>query len=209
MIKQGPGTLRLGAAGTYSGGTEIRAGTLLVTNSTGSATGTGPLTLRSGSTLLGTGSIGSATTIQAGAVLQAGTASTRGTLTFTGDTLLQTGSRTDFRLGANGSNDLVVFNTLTLESGAILRILLGYTPAAGDTFNLIDWTTLGSGSDTDWTNNLDLSGAILASQLAWDTSLFNSQGILSIALVPEPSRALLLILGLGTIVLRRRRAGAV
>lgn len=209
LIKQGPGTLRLGAAGTYSGGTEIRAGTLLVTNSTGSATGTGPLTLRSGSTLLGTGSIGSATTIQAGAVLQAGTVSTRGTLTFTGDTLLQTGSRTDFRLGANGSNDLVVFNTLTLESGAILRILLGYTPAAGDTFNLIDWTTLGSGSDTDWTNNLDLSGAILASQFAWDTSLLNSQGILSIALVPEPSRALLLILGLATFVLRRRRAGTV
>jgi autotransporter-associated beta strand protein len=209
LIKQGPGTLRLGAAGTYSGGTEIRAGTLLVTNSTGSATGTGPLTLRSGSTLLGTGSIGSATTIQSGAILQAGTASTRGTLTFTGDTLLQTGSRTDFRLGANGSNDLVVFNTLTLESGAILRILLGYSPVAGDTFNLIDWTTLGSGSDTDWTNNLDLSGAILASQLAWDTSLFNSQGILSIALVPEPSRALLLILGLATFVLRRRRAGTV
>ncbi len=210
LVKQGPGTLRLGAAGTYTGGTDIRAGTLLITNTTGSATGTGPLTLRSGSTLQGTGSIGSATTLQAGAILQAGTATARGTLTFTGETLLQTGSRTDFRLTANGSNDLLIFNTLTLETGASLRLLLSYTPVAGDTFNLIDWTSLGNGSDTDWTNNLDLSAALLSGQLAWDLSQFNSQGILSvITLVPEPSRALLLVLGLTPLLRRRRRAGKV
>jgi hypothetical protein len=38
---------------------------------------------------------------------------------------------------------------------------------------------------------------------SWDTSLFNTHGV--IVVVPEPSRALLLLLGLFGLISRRRR----
>ncbi|MFC5576352.1 autotransporter outer membrane beta-barrel domain-containing protein, partial [Xenophilus aerolatus] len=51
LVKYGPGTLALGGANTYSGGTTLNAGTLLANND--SALGTGALTINGGA--LGTG----------------------------------------------------------------------------------------------------------------------------------------------------------
>ena len=71
VIKTGAGTMRLGAANTYAGGTTVSLGRLLVDNSTGSATGDGAVTVNGG-VLAGTGTISGAVTINAGGTLAPG-----------------------------------------------------------------------------------------------------------------------------------------
>ncbi len=56
LTKTGRGKLKLSKANTYTGGTTVSKGTLLVTNRTGSATGTGAVQVNAG-TLGGTGKI--------------------------------------------------------------------------------------------------------------------------------------------------------
>ena len=65
LSKIGTGTLALASAMNYTGGTTVSHGTLLVTNSTGSATGTGPVTVAAG-TLGGIGVISGPVTIGSG-----------------------------------------------------------------------------------------------------------------------------------------------
>lgn len=208
LNKIGPGTLTFSNNNnSYSGGTLIQSGTLLVTNTTGSATGTGAVTIGDTAKLRGTGRITGETTIKNGGAVQGGNLTTTGKLTFTGALIMESGSSADFRLNGNGNNDSLVFDTLTLESGASFNIILGYTPNEGDTFNLLDWSSLSTFSaSTDWSSHLNLSNAILSEGLKWDTTLFNSDGILAVVVVPEPSRLLLLMVAVGGMVLRRRRS---
>ena len=65
LIKNGSGTLTLGAANTYNAGTTINAGTLLANSPAGSATGPGAVNVQGG-TLGGTGAVAGATTVNAG-----------------------------------------------------------------------------------------------------------------------------------------------
>ena len=53
VTKAGAGTWTLGGASTYTGGTTVAAGALIVVNIGGSATGSGPVTVASGATLGG------------------------------------------------------------------------------------------------------------------------------------------------------------
>jgi autotransporter-associated beta strand protein len=87
-----------------------------------------------------------------------------------------------------------------------------YTPTGGDVFNLIDWAT--AFNSNGFTANaalyngtgdggFDLDLPTLGSGLFWDTSLFLSHG--AVFVVPEPSRALLLLFGIMALFLRRRR----
>jgi autotransporter-associated beta strand protein len=62
LTKVGAGTMRLTAANTYSGGTTVSVGTLLVNNTAGSGTGSGNVTVNGG-VLGGTGRITGAVTI--------------------------------------------------------------------------------------------------------------------------------------------------
>jgi autotransporter-associated beta strand protein len=55
VSKEGNGILKFTAANSYSGGTTINGGTLMVANSTGSATGTGTVTINSGKLQIGDG----------------------------------------------------------------------------------------------------------------------------------------------------------
>lgn len=120
-----------------------------------------------------------------------------------------------------GSHDLLSFNTsgnaipYTLTVGGNIQVTAsGFTPEIGQIFNLLDW----SGADTTdfsgfnvGTNYRDGSGddasqfdlPTLSSGLFWDVSQFTTSGI--IIVVPEPSRVLLLMLGLAGLISRRRR----
>jgi len=88
LTKMGNGKLTLSMASTYTGGTTITKGTLLVTNQTGSGTGTGAVQVNKG-TLGGTGKITGAVTVgtgtSSGAILLPGKSATNpGTLTING-----------------------------------------------------------------------------------------------------------------------------
>jgi hypothetical protein len=83
-------------------------------------------------------------------------------------------------------------------------------PAVGQVFALVDWTFSGgmtlTGSTTSLSSaNFDYSGlpGLTGSGLAFDTSAFQSYGILVV--VPEPSRMLLLMFGFLGLFFRRRR----
>lgn len=80
------------------------------------------------------------------------------------------------------------------------------TPAVGDVFNLMDWAgaMVFTGTNTSLNAaNFDFTAAGFSGEFAFDTSAFATHGI--IVVVPEPSRALLLLLGLLGLFARRRR----
>ncbi len=111
MNKVGTGTFTLGGASTFTGGTTVSGGTLLVTNLTGSATGTGDMEILLGATLSGNGIIGSATTVDDFATFAPGNPT--GTLTFTSDLTLNDNTALQFALGTN-SDSVVVSGDLFL-----------------------------------------------------------------------------------------------
>jgi autotransporter-associated beta strand protein len=125
LVKPGPGTLFLSGANTYTGGTRVEGGNLAVDNPSGSATGTGAVTVQAGAVLSGGNAAGTAGFV-AGAViienmgrLEPGLSA--GTLTLQNNLTLSPFSQLDFELGMPGveggaNNDLVkVFGNLTLD----------------------------------------------------------------------------------------------
>jgi hypothetical protein len=91
----------------------------------------------------------------------------------------------------------------------------GASYAVGNVFNLLDWTSLlSTGFDTGGAvRNGGLIGDLelptLTGTLAWDTSKFLSDGLVVIVTVPEPSRLLLVAIGMIAAVLRRRRVRSI
>ena len=72
FVKQGNGTLLLAGANTISGGVAIEEGRLLVSNLTGSATGSGPVSIGSRAILGGNGTIAGPVLLAGGATLAPG-----------------------------------------------------------------------------------------------------------------------------------------
>ncbi len=140
------------------------------------------------------------------------------TATYNGDGTLASLSGTY----SGGGNDRLVFNggaagnlldLTSLGSGNFnVTFASGYTPMDQDLFDLLDWANLsGSGSLNNQsgaisglsTSQLDLPS--LSGGLAWDTSFWVSHGVIGIYIVPEPSRGLLVLGGVISLMLRRRR----
>ena len=212
LSKDGAGKWSLNAANTFTGIVSILAGALEVGNTIGSATGTGAVTVSSGATLEGNGRIGGVTTVQSGGSVEGGLEAATGKLTFTNRLNILDGGVANFHLASSSSYDQLFANQLsvgaTSSSTASFRVILdnGYAPAPGDSFKLLDWTTLLPG-DTNLADNLDLSSATLNPGLIWDVSAFHGSGVISV-LAPEPGRALLLGIGGIALGLRRRRASS-
>jgi len=116
------GTLILTDDNTYTGGTTVSDGILLANNTAGSATGTGVVTVQSGGTLSGHGSVSGNTTIESGGTVTAGfDGGSDRTLTFGGDLTAQSGSiwLVDLVEDSNGVTDHInVTGNLTI-TGAI------------------------------------------------------------------------------------------
>ncbi|MDZ4359398.1 MAG: autotransporter-associated beta strand repeat-containing protein, partial [Variovorax sp.] len=131
LIQAGSGTLTLAGDSTYTGVTEVNAGTLRVSNTTGSATGTSTVQVKNGATLSGGGTIAGQVTIADGATLAPGV--NMGTLT-TGMLRFDPGAFLRYELGQAGTvggplNDLVKVN-----GGLVLDGTLNVAQSAGGTF---------------------------------------------------------------------------
>jgi hypothetical protein len=203
-----------------NGGTLIAANT----NAASSATGTGSVTVDATSTLTGTGFINAGTDnvilingqlivgdpgLSAAANLDLTTSGTGSTILGSASTL-----RLDFfsgaGLGDNSANasaadQLRLFGTLDIQSGALLRLgnpnnLTAW--ADGDTFKLFDWSGLTSVSGTF---DLDATGLNLPGGASLDVSSLYTLGTVTI-IVPEPGRVALGMLGISVVLLRRRRS---
>lgn len=220
LTQTGAGTTTLSNANTYSGGTTVINGSLLATNTIGSATGSGAVVTSLGTNLGGTGIIaptGSNGISIGGNVAPGATGSNNGvgTLTFTlvdGNVTFQTGSSITWDLRANQVNDKVVFaasgagrmdfSVMTPGSLAV-AFVGGYIPSLNDSFDLLDWTAVSGLS----TSLLNLNTTGFDPSWTWDTSQFTRTGVISItSLAPEPAQFWLLLIGIQCVFLRRRRA---
>lgn len=180
LNKIGNGTLALTAANTYDGGTTISNGRLVANNTSGSAVGSGDVTVASNATLGGIGFIGteedaSNVIVATGGRIAPG--SDVGTLTVFGDVSFATGAvfGLEFTGDSLGSFDqLVVNGVVTLAGELRLNLLNGYVPVAGTSFEVLSSTSELVGEfDT-------VVVPALGPYLAWDVSYAESSLLVSI-----------------------------
>ncbi len=198
----GAGTVIFSAANTYTAGTTIYSGTLLVNNATGSGTGTGAVLVHSAATLGGTGLVSGAVTVNG--ALSPGNSS--GTLTLQNSVTFNPGSVFRIELSAADNYDQLIANGVTINGGA-LELLLGFAPSSNDTFTILNNTALGAMAGTF--TNLAEGGIIVASYNAVDYQFQASYNggtgnDLVLTVIPEPESFLLTVLGLLPLIARRR-----
>ncbi|MDY0165863.1 MAG: autotransporter-associated beta strand repeat-containing protein [Thermoguttaceae bacterium] len=214
LIKTAAGTLTLTGANTFAGGVSIDAGTLLVNNASGSGTGTGPVAVKNGATLGGTGTIAGATTIEDGGRLATGTSI--GTLTFGSNLIFDNGAIWDWEFVNNtdgnydrvlGSNDARLTLPTGLESISLnIFGLDGYSLSAGDSFTLFDGDVyLGADLLGPGQNITDLFR--ITDNIGWWGDWKVTTGSLILTAVPEPGTWLLLLAALACGLVARRRRG--
>ncbi len=220
LVKVGDSPLTLGGANTYGGGTTLSAGSLILANASGSATGTGTVVTAYGTTLSGSGSIiadeGRAVLI--GGILSVGdsTSAREMTISTSGAGLLRFEINSTLTLdlfsgAGQGDNTAIPSSADLLRATGQVQILEGarliVSPfsgmtawSAGDRWQLFDW----SGLTVPVQGNFDrLDFPALSAGLVWDLSDLYHGGTASI--IPEPSRALMILLGLLTLLTQRRR----
>lgn len=231
----GSGQLTLSNSNTYSGNTTLHSGgRLAATNTTGSATGSGNVQANTGSVILGIGFVspaaGGAITVGSGAKVRIGNSSGDDSgkiLTFTPasgsiTTTFETGSTIEFDLfsgaGLGDQSSIVsssdLFRTggsFNIQSGVKLRVSSSMTGfAANDRWRLFDWTTLGGNAPSGTFESSLMELPALTTGLEWNLSQLQTLGTLSVtaasfAAVPEPNRAVFMLLGICIAIFRRKR----
>jgi len=141
FTKVGAGKWTLTGANTYSGGTTISGGIILANNTSGSATGSGAVTVNAGGALGGTGSVSGAVTVNSGGALSPGNNGV-GTVALTGGLTLNSGAILNFEIGATNDKAAV---TGALVLGGTLNVtnLAGFGPG---TYPLITYSGALSGA---------------------------------------------------------------
>jgi len=228
VTKSSGGTVIISKGNNYNGPTVVSGGTLVVNNTTGSATGTNIVTVNSGGTLGGSGTILGKITLNSGATIAPG--NSPGTLHTVSETW-QGGSTYQFQMndvgaGAGTGWDLVDVNgTLTLNTavGNVINIDLtslttGDAPgnvANFDPSHAYDWTIIqttggivfaaGGNEDTDFQIELgNFLNSLNGGSFSLDTSNGGKNLDLKFTPVPEPSPVALCAIGFGYLFIGRR-----
>ncbi|MDZ7617745.1 MAG: autotransporter-associated beta strand repeat-containing protein [Patescibacteria group bacterium] len=215
LTKTGDGTLTLRGDNSYTGGTSVSAGTLLVNNTSGSGTGSGAVTINSGATLGGTGALGGAVTVRSGGWLRPG--ASPGVLAMD-SLLLESGSTTvmeiDGLLRGTEYDGIDIGTENGLAYGGTLSLAFGNSTLfpAGTVLDLFSFTGTASGSFASVVSTGDYYAGTWAwdnvdtfsLDYGWQTLLFNhATGDLTI--VPEPTAWAMLLVGLMGLACRRGR----
>lgn len=178
IIKTGKGDWTITGTNTYSGGTTVNGGVLLVNNVSGSGTGSGTITVNGG-IMAGTGSISGSVAVNSGGTLAPG--NPLGTLTISNSLLLQSGSATLMQVQHSPLTNSAVKIAGTLTEGGMLNVTNSNSGAfvAGDSFKIFN---AGAYSGAFASFNLPS----LSSGLAWNTSALNVSGMLSVVALTSP-----------------------
>ncbi|MDO4569979.1 MAG: autotransporter-associated beta strand repeat-containing protein [Planctomycetia bacterium] len=178
LTKLGTGTTTLTGALAHSGGTTISAGTLQLTSADAVAVGTGGVTLNGGTLALGTG------------------------VYDLGDLTANSGS-IDLLLNSATDFSKLTVGEITSDDYGFLDILDNFGEALDYKYDIMTSLPTGVADDFDW--NLLLAPDLRGSwSLVSNGSGLTLQGAASAA-VPEPSTWLLLALGAGLVLWRRKK----
>ncbi len=210
LTKAGAGRLDLTLPSTYSGGTDVQAGTLAVNNRTGSGTGTGAVTVESGATLAGTGFIAGSVIVRAGGTIAPG--NSPGTLTLLSDLTVDQGGLLSIEISGTGSgrfDQLLVGGDLHLSSSALkIEFLNGFAPTGPLNLDFLHVTGNVTGNFTTMT--LPQGYSIHQQSGPGGESIFSFQSGQGGVAAPEPGTLSmsLVLLALGGLMLPGRRLKA-
>ena len=209
LSKSGASTLALTEANTYTGQTNVNAGTLVVS---GSLSGTASVSVASGAALA-SGTTGSITTAAAGNVAITGSLAPGGSTPGAGAGTL------NFNLGAGGKLNFASSSSLLFGLGTASDVVA--FNAAGDWLSgsanatlQLDVTLAGFSYANTYTvfNNVTTDGFAFANITGYDavnyTANFADAGSsyqVNFVAVPEPGSAVSLLAGLGMLAALRRR----
>ena len=223
LNKVGPSTFELSGTNSFTGGTNVAGGVLLINGDSSAATG--PITVAAGASIGGTGSYGGGTTISG----ELTPGNSPGALTFGSSLTLDATSTFTWQLISNTSSDTTgiagtdfdAVNTtglLTISPNAssVLNFNSGISTV---NFNNVFWTADHSwlvfnnaiaaaagpyfGSIAVSNDSLNNPSSVLPGIFSWAASGDNV--VLNYTAVPEPSSILLTVLGLVGFGLRRSR----
>ncbi len=206
MTQAPTGKVRLSKStgNTYDGGTVVSAGTLLVANTSGSATGTGSVSVESGATLGGTGIIapgtGGAVSMKSGATLAPGEGI--GQIRFNGAGTaaavlsLEAGAAFSFDLGAPGTSDSVAMWNYSLGDLVLNGNVVNFTNLGGLAEGTYTLFSFFSDSGTTLTASGLSSGLTIGTGLesySGSHFVYGPDSVSLVVAVPEPSTIWLLV----------------
>jgi len=177
IVKTGTGNWTLSNANTFSGTTEIQGGILTITNTSGYATGSGDVFVRSGGALRGNGSIAGRLTVENQSSVSIGTGSEIDVMTIDNDVEFQPGSFLSVKINPfdKTADKLVVNGHLRL--GGILYVntldIGAYAP--GENYQVLDADSASGSFEM-------IVPATPGEGLKWDTIWLRDYGYLHIAL---------------------------
>lgn len=202
LTKLGAGTLLLSAANTYTGATQVNAGTLYVN---GSLNASSAVTVNNSGTVLGgTGGTinGPVSIASSGAILQGGTGSTGQTLTLTGAVTMSTGSVIQLALGPTLTHSTIAIGspgTLSFATNQDFKFIEVAGATIGTYTGIITGVPNPGTALTTWViDNPGYTGAF-----TWD-ALNGGEIDLTLTAIPEPSTWIGAALALGAVGVMKR-----